>query len=87
MNTSATVCPVSDSALAVKSELHGLDTREQFAATLHLTTEQFIAEGGTREDAAYFLIAAARAALEQKPEFSPDTLLAREYLQAGLELL
>lgn len=85
MNTSAATGPKPE--LALMTELRGLDTREQFAATLHFTTEQFISQGGTPEDAAYFLISAARAVLDQESEFSPDTLLAREYLHAGLELL
>lgn len=73
--------------LAQSHDLRGLDTREQYAATLHHTTEQYLEQGGATEDAAYFLIAAARAALENKPEFSTNAALAREYLQAALELL
>ena len=85
MNTSA--CTTSDFALLAKTELRGLDTREQFAATLHLTAEQYIDQGVTSEDAAYFLISAARTVLDQKNEFSSNAVLAREYLIAALELL
>lgn len=87
MNTSACACTPSDFALLVKAEFRGLDTREQFAATLHLTAEQFMEQGVSSEDAAYFLLSAARSTLEEKTEFSANTLLAREYLQAALELL
>lgn len=87
MNIAATDCLPLELALTVSTELRGLDTREQFAATLHLTTDQYLSQNGTPEDAAYFLIAAARSALDQKAEFSPNAVLAKEYLQAALELL
>jgi|GEM_PF-4519252 len=86
MNTSEATC-VLDRVQTRETDLSGLDPREQFAATLHLTTEHYVEHGGTAEDAAYFLLAAARSALERKPDFSANTALAREYLQAALELL
>lgn len=68
-------------------EFSELDAREQFAVTLHQLTEDAVANGLPREDAAYFLLSAAREALDRKEEFSSDALLAREYIQAAVESL
>jgi predicted RNA polymerase sigma factor len=74
-------------ASAMLADFRGLDAREQFAATLHLAIDHYTKEGVPSEDSAYFLIAAARAALDNSDRFSTNTRLAREYLQAALELL
>lgn len=87
MKTSAHAEIASDFAPELRSEFRGLDAKEQFAATIHLATEHYTAQGVTRADSAYFLMAAARAALEEQSEFSANARLAREYLQAALELV
>ncbi len=87
MNTTVVSSIAQDTACTQDADLRGLDSRERFAAFLHAQTEQCISEGMSSEDAAYFLISAAQAALDQKPDFATDATLAREYLQAARELL
>lgn len=71
----------------MSSELRGLTAEEQFAATLHLAIERFQAEGLQPRVEAYFLLSAARAAIDQSDRFSPTQSLAREYVDSALQLL
>ena len=77
--------PSSSEVFCSAREFSELDAREQFAVSLHHLTENAIANGVSAEDAAYFLLSAAREALDRKEEFSSDSLLAREYIQAAVE--
>ena len=77
----------SDRLSPSSSELRGLTAEEQFAATLHATLERFQAEGLLPGTQAYFLLSAARTALEQSETFSADQSLAGEYVYSALHLL
>lgn len=87
MKTSAIADLAPEPFSGMRAEFRGLDAKEQFAATIHIAREHYTAQGVMPADTAYFLISAARAALDEKAEFSADARLAREYLQTALELL
>ena len=87
MNTSAIADLAPELSSVMRAEFRGLDAKEQFAATLHLATEHYGQQGVSSTDSAYFLMSAARAALQENAEFSANARLAREYLQAALELI
>lgn len=87
MKTSAISDLAPELSPGLRAEFRGLDPKEQFAATIHIATEHYTEQGVTSVDTAYFLMSAARAALQDNAEFSANARLAREYLQAALELI
>ena len=87
MKTSAIADLAPELSSVMRAEFRGLDAKEQFAATIHLASEHYQAEGVSPLDRAYFLMSAARASLEENAEYSANARLAREYLQAALELI